>query len=87
MIKIYDYQTEPDEVEKKLTDLEDRTRRINLRIDEVAEGNGEGWDDCKQRMKEIFMVKLELGADISLKELIVQNKQMWQRGSTPNNSM
>ena len=87
MIKIYDYQIEPDEVEKKLTDLEDRTRRINLRIDEVAEGNGESWDDCKQRMKEIFMVKLELGADISLKELIVQNKQMWQRGSTPNNSM
>ena len=42
MIKIYDYQIEPDEVEKKLTDLEDRTRRINLRIDEVAEGNGEG---------------------------------------------
>ena len=38
--EIYDYQIDPDEVEKKLTDLEDRSRRNNLRIDRVAEENG-----------------------------------------------
>ena len=38
--EIYDYQIDLDEVEKKLTDLEDRSRRNNLRIDRVAEENG-----------------------------------------------
>ena len=39
--KIYDYQIDPDEVAKKLTDPEDRSRRNNLQIDGVAEENGE----------------------------------------------
>ena len=62
--EIYDYQIDPDEVEKKLTDLEDRSRRNNLRIDGVAEENGETWDDCEQKVKEIIMDKLELENDI-----------------------
>ena len=62
--EIYDYQIDPDEVEKKLTDLEDRSRRNNLRIDGVAEENGETWDDCERKVKEIFMDKLELENDI-----------------------
>ena len=66
--EIYDYQIEPDEVEKKLTDLEDRSRRNNLRIDGVAEENGESWDDCERKVKEIFMEKLELENDIIIIE-------------------
>ena len=42
-----DYQIDPDEVEIKLTDLEHRSRRNKLRKDEVAEKNGENWDDCE----------------------------------------
>ena len=38
--EIYNYQTDPDEVEKKLTDLQDRSRRKNIRKDGVAEENG-----------------------------------------------
>ena len=57
--EIYDYQIDPGEVEKKFTDLEDRSRRNNLRIDGVAEENGESWDNCKRKVKEIFMDKLE----------------------------
>ena len=34
--EIYDYQIDLDEVEKKLTDLEYRSRRSNLRIDGVG---------------------------------------------------
>ena len=37
----YDYQIDPEEVEKKLTNLEDRSRRNNLRIEGAAEENGE----------------------------------------------
>ena len=62
--KIYDYQIDPDKVGKKLMDLEDRYRKNNLKIDGVAEENGETWDDCKQKVKEIFMGKLELENDI-----------------------
>ena len=57
---IYDYQTDPDEVE----DLEDRSRRNYLRIDGVAEENGESWDNRERKVKEIFMDKLELENDI-----------------------
>ena len=39
--EIYAYLIDPDEVEKKLTDLDDCSRRNNLRIDGVAEENGE----------------------------------------------
>ena len=56
----YDYQIDPEEVEKKLTNLEDRSRRNNLRIEGAAEENGETWDDCEQKVKEIFMDELEL---------------------------
>ena len=45
-------------------DLEDRYRRNNLKIDGVAEENGETWDNCEQKVKEIFMDKLELENDI-----------------------
>ena len=62
--EIYDYQIDPDEVEKKLTDLEDCCRRNNLRIDGVVEENGETWDDCERKVKEIIMDKLELENDI-----------------------
>ena len=62
--EIYDYEIDPEEVEKKLTDFEDRCRRNNLRIDGVAEENGETWDDCERKVKEIFMDKLELENDI-----------------------
>ena len=64
--EIYDYQIDPDEVAKKLTDLENCSRRKNLRIDGVAEENGEGWDDYDRKMKEIFMDKLELENDINI---------------------
>ena len=40
--EIYDYQIDPDEVEKKLMDLEDRSRgNNNLQIDGVAEELGQ----------------------------------------------
>ena len=52
--EIYDYQIDPEEVEKKLTDLEDCSRRNNLQIDGVAEENGKSWDDCERKVKEIW---------------------------------
>ena len=62
--EIYEYQIDPDKIEKKLTELEDRSRRNDLRIDGVAEESGESWDNCERKLKEIFMGKLELENDI-----------------------
>ena len=43
--EIYVYLIGPGEVEKKLTDLEDHSRRNNLHIVRIGEENDEGWDD------------------------------------------
>ena len=72
--EIYDYHIDPDEIAKKLTDLEDRSRRNNLWIDVVAEENGETWDNCERKVKGIFMDKLELGNDIILERAHIAKK-------------
>ena len=66
--EIYDNEIDPGEVEEKLTDLEDRSRRNNLRIDGVTEEKGQIWGDCEQKGKGIFMGKLELQNDIITEE-------------------
>ena len=73
--EIYDYQIDPDEVEKKLADLENHSRRNNLRIDGVAEENGEGWGNCERKVKEILMDKLELENDIIIIERVHRVKK------------
>ena len=44
---IYDYQIDLVQVEQKLIDLEDRSRRTNLRVDVVLGTPGEKWEDCE----------------------------------------
>ena len=87
--EIYDSQIDPDKVEKKLTDdVGDRSRRNNLQIDWIEEGDGESWDDCERKVKEIFMEKLELENDIIIERAHrARKKQIWQEGSTSNNSV
>ena len=46
----YDYQIDPDYVEQKLRDLEDRSRRNNLRVDGIPETPGETWKDCEEKL-------------------------------------
>ena len=43
--EIYVYLIGPGEVEKKLADLEDHSRRNNLHIVRIGEENDESWDD------------------------------------------
>ena len=86
--EIYDHHIDPKEVGKELTDLEDRSSRNNTRIDWVAEENGESWDGCEQKVKKIFMDKLELENDIIIERAHkVKKKQIWQEGSTTHNSV
>ena len=81
--EIYDYQIDPDEVEKKLTDLEDCSRRNNLRIDGAAEENGESWDGCERKVKEIFMDKLESENDIIIERAHRAGKSKYGKKDQP----
>ena len=45
--EMYDYQLDPAFIEDKLIDLEDRSRRNNLRVDSIKERPNEIWEDCE----------------------------------------
>ena len=50
--------------------------------------NGESWDNCEQKVKENFMDKLELENNIIIERAHrAKKKQIWQEGSTSNNSV
>ena len=51
---IYKYQVDPNCVLGKLAELEDKSRRNNLRIDRMNEEKGEIWEMCKKRLKIFF---------------------------------
>ena len=61
---IYEYQVDPNYVLDKLTELEDRSRRNNLRIDGINEQKGETWEMYETKIKNIFQEKLEIHDDI-----------------------
>ena len=58
--RIYDYQIGPDYVEQKLIDLDDRSRRNNLRVDGIPETPGETWEDCEEKLQRVFQEKLRM---------------------------
>ena len=48
--EIYDYQIDLGYVEQKPIDLEDRSRRNNLRVDGIRETPGETWEGCEEKL-------------------------------------
>ena len=58
--EFYNNQIDPEYVYIKLVDLEDRSRRWNLRIDGVTEKKGETWEQCEEEIQNIFKEKLDL---------------------------
>ena len=56
--EIYDYQVDPEYVTNKLIDLEDRSRRNNLRIDGISEPRNETWEECEEEIKKACNEKL-----------------------------
>ena len=49
-----------DKVSSKLIELEDRSRRNNLRIDGIAEDQNESWHECEEKLLEVIKGKLEI---------------------------
>ena len=58
--EIYERQLDPAYVHNKLVDLEDCSRRNNLRIDGIKEKVGESWEDCEAEVEKLFREKLDI---------------------------
>ena len=65
--EIYEYQIEPDyvndsltDIRNKLTELEDRSRRNNIRIDGIAEEPGETWEECERKVHRLLSEELDI---------------------------
>ena len=56
--EIYEWQLDLEYVHIKLVDLEDHSRRNNLRIDGIKEKVGESWEDCEAEVEKHFREKL-----------------------------
>ena len=48
------------EIENKLVDLEDRSRRNNLRINGIKEGKNKTWKECEKRVNCFLEEKLDM---------------------------
>ena len=63
----YEYQTDPDyvndsltDIRNKLTELEDWSRRNNIRIDEIAEEPEETWEQCDKEVQHLLNEELDI---------------------------
>ena len=64
---IYEYQIDPDnvndslaDIRNKLTELEDRSRRNNIRIVKIAEEPGETWEECESKVHCLLSEELDI---------------------------
>ena len=71
--EIYDYQIDPDyvndslvDIKNKLTELEDRSRRNNIRIDGIAEEPGETWEECETKAHRL------LSEDLDINDVVIE---------------
>ena len=55
--ELYNNSLEPEFFWNKLVDLEDRSGRNNLRIDGIAEGANENWDQCEEQLQNVVEEK------------------------------
>ena len=78
--KIYDYQVDPEYVPNKLTNLEDRSRRNNLRIDGISESRNETWEECEEEIQKVFNEKL------GVKNVQIERAHRSKRSKSNNNS-
>ena len=57
---------DPEEVSSKLIELEDRSRRNNLRIDRIEEKPNETWKECEENVQEMIKEKLGITEPIEI---------------------
>ena len=63
---VYEYQIDPKYRQDKLTELEDRSRSNNIRIDEIKKKKKETWNDCEEKAQDMFAQKLVLKLSVHI---------------------
>ena len=71
---------DPNEVSKKLIELEDRSRRNNIRFDGLTEDPNEIWDDRERKVQDVLLNKLNIEGNIEINRCHRFGKR---RGSRP----
>ena len=71
---ILDYQIDPDHIQYKSTELEDISRRNNLRIDAIEEEEGETREIYEAKVTKVFKEKLGIE-----KEIIIERAHRTKR--------
>ena len=71
---IWDYQIDPDYIQYKLVELEDRSPRNNIRIDRIEEAEGETWEISETKATKVFKEKLGIE-----KEIIIERAHRTKR--------
>ena len=79
--RIYDYQVDLEYAEEKLIGLDNRLMRNNLRIDGIQETPGETWENCEEKLQQVFHEKLGLKWTIEIE----QEQRMSIRQISTNN--
>ena len=64
--EIEDHLLDPTFVMEKLTELEDRSRRNNVRIDGIPETSNETWESCEEEVRNFIKNKLDVTDDIEI---------------------
>ena len=73
---------DPNDVSEKLIELEDRSRRNNLRFDGLTEDTNETWDDCERKIQKILSDKLEITEDVEIERCHRMGKRKGNRPRT-----
>ena len=79
----WDYQIDPGRLEfteRKLVELEDRSRRNNIRIDGITEKENETWDECEQEVTSLIKEKLGIAENI----IIERSHRIKKKGNSEN---
>ena len=81
--ELWDYQVDPERfefTERKIVELEDRSRRNNLRIDGITEKENETWDECEQEVQSLIKDKLGIAESI----IIERAHRIKKKGNSEN---
>ena len=83
MKELYEYQIDPEFVVNNLVELEDRSRRCYLRIDEVKETSNETSEKREEHLETLFKDKLGIEENILIERAHRTKSSSASKKSTP----
>ena len=73
---------DPEDITKKLIELEDRLKRNNLRIDGIAETNNDSCENCEEQFNKIIKEKLKIEKNTDIDKCHKAGKKQNNRPGT-----